>query len=115
MGSPHSYTAKELAAKFHEAYERLAQEHGYVTRRDTRQFDPESPNGRLMIAVCEEIRGSLLPEKYVEIGSLYRGRYSAIQFLQSAQSIPQLGAHGSLPVYMKVTGDDATNSPVREG
>ena len=49
------------------------------------------------------------PEKYVEIGSLYRGRYSAIQFLQSAQSIPQLGAHGSLPVYMKVTGDDATN------
>ena len=62
MTRVYSYTAKELAAKFHEAYERLAQEHGYVTRRDTRQFDPESPNGRLMIAVCEEIRGSLLPE-----------------------------------------------------
>ena len=40
---------------FHEAYERLAPHHGYETRIDTRNFDPTSPNGRLMIAVCAEI------------------------------------------------------------
>lgn len=47
--------APELAAKFHEAYERLAPSFGYATRDDTKAFDPESPNGKLMIAVCQEI------------------------------------------------------------
>lgn len=41
-----------IARKFHEVYERLAPEFGYETRTDTREFDPESKNGRLMIAVC---------------------------------------------------------------
>jgi len=44
-----------MAERFHEAYERLAPQFGYETREETRQFDPASPNGRLMIAVCEEI------------------------------------------------------------
>ncbi len=48
-------TATELAVKFHEIYERLAPAHGYETRQETRRFDPTSPNGRLMIAVCAEI------------------------------------------------------------
>ena len=42
----------EVALLFHETYERLSPSFGYETRPDTRTFDPESPNGQLMIAVC---------------------------------------------------------------
>jgi hypothetical protein len=45
----------DLARRFHEAYERLAPQFGYETRVETREFDPASPNGRLMVAVCQEI------------------------------------------------------------
>jgi hypothetical protein len=44
-----------LARRFHETYERLAPSFGYETRTETRQFDPTTPNGRLMIAVCSEL------------------------------------------------------------
>ena len=44
--------AEAMARRFHETYERLAPQFGYETRADTREFDPESPNGKLMIAVC---------------------------------------------------------------
>lgn len=44
-----------LARLFHDTYERLAPSFGYTTREDTREFNPETPNGRLMIAVCAEI------------------------------------------------------------
>jgi hypothetical protein len=47
--------AEALARSFHEIYERLAPKFGYETRKDTRAFDPTTPNGRLMIAVCEEL------------------------------------------------------------
>jgi hypothetical protein len=45
----------EKAKKFHEAYERLAPQFGYETRQETREFDPNSPNGRLMVAVMKEL------------------------------------------------------------
>lgn len=48
-------TAEQIAAEFHETYERLAPQFGYETREETRQFDPDSPNGKLMIAVCRAI------------------------------------------------------------
>lgn len=48
-------TPTDLAVLFHETYERLAPTFGYATREETRQFDENSPNGRLMIAVCREI------------------------------------------------------------
>lgn len=48
-------TALDLAILFHETYERLAPEFGYETRIETRAFDPSTPNGRLMVAVCGEI------------------------------------------------------------
>lgn len=51
--------SERLARLFHEAYERLAPEYGYETREETRDFDPESPNGRLMIAVCGEVEAAL--------------------------------------------------------
>lgn len=47
---------KQLARLFHDTYEELAPNFGYVTRQETRQFDPLSPNGRLMIAVCARVR-----------------------------------------------------------
>lgn len=48
--------ATAMARRFHDEYERLAPSFGYETRSDTRTFDPESPNGRLMIAVCGAIQ-----------------------------------------------------------
>jgi hypothetical protein len=48
-----------LAIKFHETYERLAPSFGYETRKETRAFDPTTPNGRLMVAVCAELIASL--------------------------------------------------------
>lgn len=47
--------ALELAVRFHTIYEWLAPTFGYETRTDTRDFDPDSKNGRLMIAVCNEV------------------------------------------------------------
>lgn len=46
----------DKARQFHEAYERLAPEFGYATRDDTKEFDPTTPNGRLMVAVMKEIQ-----------------------------------------------------------
>ena len=45
----------ELAILFHNALERLAPRKGHHTRKETRIFDPKSPNGKLMVAVCTEI------------------------------------------------------------
>ena len=50
-------TAVKFASVFHDTYERLAPEFGYETRSDTREFDEQSPNGRLMIATCEQVLG----------------------------------------------------------
>lgn len=52
----------ELARRFHDTYERLAPSFGYETRPDTKTFDPESPNGRLMTAVCGEVQSALIAE-----------------------------------------------------
>lgn len=48
-------TTEQMARRFHEAYERLATQFGYGTRPDTKVFDPESKNGKLMMAVCAEL------------------------------------------------------------
>lgn len=53
--------AEKLARIFHKTYERLAPQFGYETRQETREFDPESANGRLMTAVCAEILDQLIP------------------------------------------------------
>jgi len=47
---------EELARLFHDTYERLAPEYGYETREDTKQFNPTSKNGKLMIAVARVIQ-----------------------------------------------------------
>jgi len=48
-----------LAVLFHVTYEKLAPREGYKTRTETRIFDPESPNGKLMIATCEAIQKAI--------------------------------------------------------
>jgi len=47
--------AEDAARLFHETYERLAPTFGYATRADTKVFDPTTPNGKLMTAVCGEV------------------------------------------------------------
>lgn len=57
-------TAEQLAQAFHEAYERLAPEHGYKTRDATAvpwRLVP-GDNKRLMIAVAEELLRGILAE-----------------------------------------------------
>lgn len=54
-------SALDLAKRFHEVYERLAPSFGYETRTETRVFDPESKNGRLMVAVCAELAAAQPP------------------------------------------------------
>lgn len=49
-------TNEDIAIQFHNIYEKLAPQFGYATREDTKEFDPDSPNGRLMIAVCGELQ-----------------------------------------------------------
>lgn len=48
-------TPQKLAIIFHDIYETLAPSYRYETRKDTRDFDPESTNGKLMIACCKFI------------------------------------------------------------
>jgi len=52
----------DLAVMFHNAYEELAPQFGYETRPETRAFDPESKNGRLMVATCARILATLVPD-----------------------------------------------------
>ena len=55
--------AKQLAILFHNIYEELAPNFGYVTREETREFDETTSNGKLMISVCEEVLKILNDEK----------------------------------------------------
>ncbi len=50
-------TPEALAQRFHEAYERLAPEHGYRTQPESAKpwADVPENNKSLMIAVCAEI------------------------------------------------------------
>lgn len=57
---PGPEAALALAMQFHETYERLAPDFGYETRTETKAFDPDSPNGRLMVAVCSEILAAVV-------------------------------------------------------
>ena len=55
----HTCAAFFMAEKFHEAYERLAPECGYETRKETAipfsEIPEDSPNKILMIRVCHEM------------------------------------------------------------
>ncbi len=99
------------ARRFHECYERLAPQFGYETRKDTRIFDPESQNGKLMCAVMESIvcgaappqpRGWLSEEERKHIFLL------AVEYETQAKHLEKPGTWGSgLPKPSKLRADAA--------
>lgn len=46
---------EEMAVLFHNKYEELAPNFGYKTKVETRIFNKDSVNGKLMIEVCNQI------------------------------------------------------------
>ena len=52
----------EITKKFHDTYEKLASEYAYETREDTKAFDINSNNGKLMYATVNEIVSPILEE-----------------------------------------------------
>ena len=52
----------EITKKFHYTYEKLASEYTYETREDTKIFDINSNNGKLMYATVNEIVSPILKE-----------------------------------------------------
>ena len=63
-------TPIELAKRFHDTYEELAPSFGYETRQETKVFDPETANGRLMIATSARIIAALDPAWLARIAAL---------------------------------------------
>ena len=58
---------EKIAFLFHNTYEGLAPKFGYETRKDTKEFDPESNNGKLMIATCKAVISKTLQQQREEI------------------------------------------------
>ena len=58
---------EKVAKLFHDTYEEQAPFFGYITREDTREFNPKSNNGKLMIAVVKKIIRQLLAKQREEI------------------------------------------------
>ena len=52
----------EITKKFHDTYEKLASEYTYKTRENTKVFDINSNNGKLMYATVNEIVSPILEE-----------------------------------------------------
>lgn len=55
----------EIAKEFHDTYEKLASEYTYETREDTKVFDINSNNGKLMYATVNEIVSPILKENKI--------------------------------------------------
>jgi hypothetical protein len=84
--------AEKWARWFHETYESLAPDFGYETRTDTREFDPTTPNGQLMMAVCANVvTGAIIEARDAEIERLRahikRGREMANLIRRSPDSV----------------------------
>lgn len=52
----------EITKKFHDTYEKLSKEYDYETRKETKVFDINSNNGKLMYATVNEIVSPILKE-----------------------------------------------------
>ena len=52
----------EITKRFHETYEKLSKEYSYETREDTKVFNVNSNNGKLMYATVNEIVSPILKE-----------------------------------------------------
>ena len=83
-------TAEQLAREFHNRYEQYAPSFGYETRKDTRAFDPTTPNGKLMIAVCANlIHSGLAGQAAASVPSVpTQALVAAIRLAQNAMRAP---------------------------
>jgi hypothetical protein len=95
LRSPSPGEALDLARLFHDTYERLAPSFGYETRKDTRTFDPTTPNGRLMVVVCGEVLAALASpaarrEDFERAKHLYMG--AAIRRIEAGGYSPEAHA-----------------------
>ena len=78
----------EITKKFHDTYEKLASEYTYETREDTRVFDINSNNGKLMYATVNEIVSPILKDnkklkqKYLNAVADYEMVMSELQELK---------------------------------
>jgi len=80
---------KALAILFHDTYERLAPSFGYDTRKETRTFDPDSANGKLMIAVCSEVSRYLPRQKgEVDMETVIDIRAAIIELMGTGVKVP---------------------------
>ena len=74
--------AEILARKFHNYYESLSSQFGYETRKDTRDFDKNSPNGQLMIEVCKNI----LSDEETFNQDVWAEKHGLLQFPKASKS-----------------------------
>ena len=52
----------EITKNFHDTYEKLSKDYDYETRKETRVFDINSSNGKLMYATVNEVIKPILEE-----------------------------------------------------
>ena len=53
---------ENITILFHDTYEEVSKKYGYQTRKDTKVFDMESPNGKTMYETVEKIMTPYLQE-----------------------------------------------------
>ena len=79
----------EITKKFHDMYEKLASEYTYKTREDTKVFDINSNNGKLMYATVNEIVSPILKENQ-ELKKQYCERTDCSGRLGNSKKVDQL-------------------------
>ena len=92
----------DLAKRFHDSYKKLAPQYGYETRFDTKQFNPDSPNGKLMIAVCKQIFEEL---KIRELGYIQSLRELEAQLHQANTRVEEPFQQRVQPWMMECFGE----------
>lgn len=76
----------EITKKFHDTYEKLASEYTYETREDTKVFDINSNNGKLMYATVNEIVSPILKENK-QLKEKINGIYDERNYLYNKLSV----------------------------
>ena len=79
----------EITKKIHDMYEKLASEYTYETREDTKVFDINSNNGKLMYATVNEFVSPILKENQ-ELKKQYCERTDCSGRLGNSKKIEQL-------------------------
>ena len=92
--------AYKWAREFHNLYEETAPMFGYETRKETKEFDPKSSNGRLMAYVCFNIIHQALAEERKRVMGEINER------LNKLQTFSGIGDIGTNLLHLCVRGSD---------